>query len=54
MKVRDKKYNEEKRFEKVTAEPIKEVGIEKIIVPEHERRGSMIIEFYQYDRNRRI
>lgn len=39
---------------KVTAEALKEVGIEQIVVPKHERMGSMIIELSQYYRNKII
>lgn len=33
---------------KVTAEALKEEGIERIVVPEHERMGAMIIELSRY------
>lgn len=39
---------------KVTAEAIKEEGIERIIVPEHERMGAMIIELSRYYSNENV
>ena len=33
---------------KVTAEALKEEGISKIVVPQHERMGAMIVELAQY------
>ncbi|MDF2790543.1 MAG: uroporphyrinogen methyltransferase, partial [Neobacillus sp.] len=36
---------------KVTAEALREEGVEKMLVPEHERMGAMIMELSQYYRN---
>lgn len=36
---------------KVTAEALREEGVEKILVPEHERMGAMIMELSRYYRN---
>ena len=36
---------------KVTAEALREEGVEQILVPEHERMGAMIMELSRYYRN---